>query len=372
MDSSSWHDVARRAFFQLCLVPGIGPVLRNRLLEAFGDAESVLAQPITQLQQVPGMGRATAEAVARAREEIDLDMLLEECSRSSIDIVLEIDPHYPQRLREIPAPPGALFYRGVWQDPEPLAVAVVGTRQPTLYGRRQATRFATALAARGVTVISGLARGIDATAHRAVLEQNGRTIAVLGSGLLHVYPPEHDRLLEQIVEHGLAVSEYPPHRPPKSTSFPQRNRIISGLAWGVLVVEGSRRSGALVTARHALEQNREVMALPGPVDSGASAGCHRLLREGAQLVESPEEILELLGPLPQPAQHAGRTLLRPAELNLNEQEQAVLDSVGLQPTPIDGIIASSDLPAARVLATLTVLEMKRLIERVSGQFVVRR
>ncbi len=372
MDDARWQDESRREFFRLCLVPGVGPILRERLLAAFGDAPAVFRQSPQSLSQVSGIGPKTVTAIASARTSVDIDEELGLCREHGIEIVLQSDDDYPCRLREIPAAPGVLFYRGRWNREDELAIAVVGTRNATSYGRRQAERFAAALADRGVCVISGMARGIDAAAHRATLARGGRTIAVLGSGLLRVYPPEHRKLFEEIAERGVVVSEYAPLRPPMSTTFPQRNRIISGLSWGVLVVEAARRSGALVTARHAIEQNREVMAIPGPIDTGSFAGCHRLLKDGAQLVETPEEILELLGPLPRAADHRGRSLHRPAELNLTQQERGVLDTIGAEPTAVDVVIAASGLPAPRVLATLSVLEMRNLVQRVSGQFVVRR
>ncbi len=372
MDPHIWQEASRREFFRLCLVPGVGPILRQRLLAAFGDAESVFAQTTQRLSQVDGVGSRVSASIVAARREVDIDAELARCSHHGIEVVLSLDDDYPVRLREIPAAPDVLFYRGELSGEDELAVAIVGTRKATPYGRRQADRFAGVLADRGVTVVSGMARGIDAAAHRAVLARGGRTIAVLGSGLLQVYPPEHRELFEEIAQCGVVVSEYPPLRPPKSSTFPQRNRIISGLSWGVLVVEAARQSGALVTARHAVEQNREVFALPGSIEGGHYAGCHRLLRDGAQLVEAPEEILESLGPLPHPTEHQGRSLQKPIELNLSDQERQILDAVRQDPTPVDLVIASCGLPAPRVLATLSILEMRQLVERVSGQFVVRR
>ena len=362
----------RREFFRLCLVPGVGPVLRERLLEYFGDPNQIFAAPPSELVGAAGVGPSVVKSITSAIGKIDIDAEFQLCREHGIDISLCFDSNYPKRLQEIPAPPGVLFIHGSLVPQDDLAIAIVGTRGCSNYGRRQARRFGRELSERGVTVVSGLARGIDGSAHRAALEVGGRTIAVLGGGILRIYPPEHRSLAAQISQSGAVVSEYPPLRPSLRSTFPQRNRLISGLSWGVLVVEAPARSGSLVTARHATEQNREVMAIPGPVDRATFQGSHRLLKDGAQLIEHPAEVLESLGPLPAATEHTGRQVRHPAELNLSEQEQQVLDVIGSEPTRIDAIISSSDLPSNRVLSTLSILEVRQLVHRVSGQFVVRR
>jgi DNA processing protein len=223
-----------------------------------------------------------------------------------------------------------------------------------------------------LTITSGLARGIDAAAHHGALAAGGRTIAVLGSGVLNIYPPEHKKLAADVMANGAVISESAPHSEPFSGAFPQRNRIISGMSLGVIVVEATMQSGALITARHAMEQGREVFAVPGRVDSRASQGCHRLIRDGAKLVESIDDVLEELGPLveatPSPT---GQPIHHPAELSLNEIEQQVLAGISAEATSIDQVIAASRLPPPQVLATLSVLEMRRLVRRLSGGMVVR-
>jgi DNA processing protein len=236
----------------------------------------------------------------------------------------------------------------------------------------QAERLAGGLARAGLTIVSGLARGIDAAAHRGALAAGGRTLAVLGSGVLNMYPPEHAALADEVAASGAVISDSPPRSPPLSGAFPQRNRIISGMSLGVLVAEASVRSGALISARHAMEQGREVFAVPGRVDNRMSHGCHRLIRDGAKLVETVDDVLEELGPLVAPAQSAGgEAVHHPAELLLNELEQQVLATIASEPITIDAVLAASQLPAPQVLATISVLEMRRLIRRLSGNLIVR-
>jgi len=278
-------------------------------------------------------------------------------------------------LREVCDPPGVLFVRGKLLSEDGLAIAIVGTRHPTTYGRQMAERLAGGLARAGLTVISGLARGVDGVAHRSALAAGGRTVAVLGSGVLNVYPPEHAELADEIVRSGGAVlSENPPMTVPQGGMFPQRNRIISGMSLGSIVVEAAYRSGALITARHAMEQNREVFALPGQVTNRMAGGCNRLIRDGATLVESVDDVLEQLGPLVEPitgSGEEGRTVRSPAELKLNDVERRILDLVTADGVAIDTVIVESGAAAHQVIATLSVLEMRRLVRRTGGGTVVR-
>ncbi|MEE2826072.1 MAG: DNA-processing protein DprA, partial [Planctomycetota bacterium] len=235
-----------------------------------------------------------------------------------------------------------------------------------------AERLARDLANSGITVVSGLARGVDAAAHRAALAAGGRTLAVLGSGVLDLYPAEHKGLAREICQQGAVLSERPPRSPPRRSAFPQRNRIVSGLSLGVVVVEAAERSGALISARLAMEQDREVFAVPGRIDSRLSRGCHRLIRDGAKLVETVDDILEELGPLSMPSVQAdGRELRHPAELRLTEQEQLILQAIGAEVTELDQVVAVTGLPVARVLSTISVLEIRRLVRRLSGSTFTR-
>jgi DNA processing protein len=324
------------------------------------------------LRETPGIGPKLCGKILAARNEIDVEAELALCREKGIMVLTRDDAKYPRSLREIHDPPGVLFVRGQFLPADALSVAMVGTRHATPYGLRIAERLAGGLARAGFTVVSGLARGIDAAAHRGALNAGGRTLAVLGSGVLNVYPPEHVEFAEDVSQRGAVVSELPPRAAPLAGAFPQRNRIITGLCLGVVVVEAAERSGALISAQHAMEQGREVFAVPGPVDSRASRGCHRLIRDGARLVESVEDVLGELGHLVEKTQlDDGRSVHHPAELQLNEPEKQILDAIATDPTTIDHIVLTTKLPVPRVLATLSVLEMRRLIRRITGTTVVR-
>ncbi len=357
---------------RLAMISGVGPRIRQALLERFGSAQAVLAAAPGELCEVQGVGPKLARSVAAAGDEIDVEREIALCRQHGIQILTQSDDAYPRMLREIHDPPGVLFARGSLKAEDALAIGIVGTRHGTQYGLRQAERLSGSLARAGLTVVSGLARGIDAAAHRGALAAGGRTLAVLASGVLSIYPGEHDKLAAEVAAQGALLSESPTHAQPMGGTFPQRNRLISGLSLGVIVVEAPERSGALITARHAMEQGREVFAVPGRVDSRTARGCHQLIRDGAKLVESADDVLEELGPLVEAApRDDGPPVHHPAELMLNELEQKVLSAVGSDPTSIDQIVAQSGLPVPRVLSTVSVLEMRRLIRRTSGTTVVR-
>ncbi len=365
-------DDESRATLTLSLVPAVGPHLRAQLLDHFGSARDVLAAPPSALRQVNGIGPTLAQSIAKALQTIDAEEEIAHCRQCGIGLVPLPRSEYPVNLKQIPDPPAVLYQRGTLLPDDTLSVAIVGTRHATAYGKRVAARLAGSLARTGLTIVSGLARGIDAEAHRSALEAGGRTVAVLPAGLTQVYPAEHHDLAQAICQSGALVSESPSRTPISRGAFPRRNRIITGLALGVVVVEAGDRSGALISARHAMEQGREVFAVPGPVDSRMSRGCHALLRDGARLVESADDVLEELGPLVQATcRTTGDVIRHPAELKLNDQETLVLQRIGPTATNVDTIIVETGLPVARVLATISTLEMRRLIRRVSGQAVVR-
>lgn len=366
----------------LAMTPGLGPRLRAALLERFGAPHAVLAASPSELREVPGIGPKLCASLLAARQNIQPHQLLAQWRTRQVQVLAVSQPGYPALLRSIPDPPGLLFVRGELVPSDALAIAIVGTRHATPYGLAQAQRLAGGLARAGFTIVSGLARGIDAAAHQGALAVGGRTLAVLGSGVCRIYPPEHAKLAAQVVEHGALLSEAPPDAPPVPGIFPARNRIITGLSLGVIIVEAADRSGALISARHAAEQGREVFAVPGRVDSRMSRGCHRLIRDGAKLVETVDDVLEELGPLsvPTPASAPTRPVesapeagcvRHPAELTLNEPERLVLAAIGDEPVVVDQVIAACGLEAANVLATLSALEMRRLVRRVGGNRVMR-
>ena len=359
-------------YLALVLTTGVGPITLAALLERFDSATAVLTAAPNDLAEVPGVGVALARRIRSQEFRERAEQVVELCERDSVAILRPCSPQFPPLLRQIPDPPSILYVRGELRPADQLALAIVGTRGATNYGRVQAERFARLLTRAGLTIVSGLARGIDAAAHRGALDAQGRTVAVLSSGVHDIYPPQHAELAEQIITSGALISEMPPLTKPKKGMFPQRNRLISGMALGTLVIEAAERSGALITARLAGEQGREVFALPGMVTSPAARGCHALIRDGACLVQDPEDVLDQLGPLFQSVEITPDLSVRhPAQLQLNEQEAAVLKAIQLEPTDINQVVTVSGLPVSRVLSTLSVLEMRRLIRRVSGQIVQR-
>ncbi len=357
---------------RLNLVPGIGPRLQQSLATAFGSPSAILRASLAELQEVDGIGPKLAAAIVEHRGAEAALREIERCRATNVSLLRKGEAGYPRMLAEICDPPSVLYCRGTIEPRDELAVAIVGSRRCSVYGRQQAERFAGALARAGMTVISGLARGIDAAAHRGALEIGGRTIAVAATGLAKVYPPEHKELAGQIAEQGAVVSESCLDQEPIAGLFPQRNRIISGISLGVIIIEATRNSGALHTARHALEQGREVFALPGRIDSLTSEGCHDMIRDGVPLIRGVDDILEALGPLLSPVQcDSSQSVHTPRELTLSEQERTILNLVTLDPRLIDEVVRDSGLESSRVMATLTVLEMKRLLRRLPGGYVIR-
>jgi DNA processing protein len=358
---------------RLTMVSGVGPHVMGALLERFGSPTRVFAASRAALRSVSGVGPKLAGSIADASKQIDAQAELDLCRQNAVHVLAPQDAAYPPLLKDIPDPPSLLYVKGRIEPRDQLAIAIVGSRRSTPYGERTAERLAGALARTGFTVVSGLARGVDAAAHRGALKSGGRSIAVLANGLATVYPPEHLDLARALTESGALVSEMPMRQNPLSGLFTQRNRIISGLSLGVVVVEATPRSGSLSTARHAVEQNREVFAVPGPVDSLSSRGCHRLIRDGAKLVETVDDILDELGPLKGEIRAAPDEppVRHPAELGLSDSERQLLGHLSDDPTGVDDLIARTRLTASQVMATLSVLELKRLVRRLPGHRFVR-
>lgn len=396
-------DSELRDFLCLSLVPGVGSWTFRALLERFGTATQALNASLSSLKNVPNIGPKLAEQIREARRTplCDPEEELAVCDAHGVRVLTIHSPDYPIKLKEIPDPPLVLYVKGDVLPEDQLAIAIVGSRQCSPYGMRIADKLSASLARTGITVISGLARGIDSSAHRAALRAGGRTIAVLANGLAKIYPPENAELAAEIAQNGAIFSESPMTQEPLPGLFPQRNRLISGLSLGVAVIEATPRSGSLSTAKHAVEQNREVFAVPGPVDSLSSRGCHALIRDGAKLVENADDILEELGPLPAiarpaprlaqtqaqaqaqtrpptryPARYLGSAPAEPQEetrsdrgalgVEVSENEAKLLAVLSAEPTAIDEVIRLSGLPSSQAMATLSILEVRRLVRRSPG------
>jgi len=357
-------------------IPGVGLVLAQRLLRRFAGPTAVFQASFSELVAVKGITTAMAQAILSFRDWDKLEEHLARLAAQGGEMILRDDPRFPARLQEIPYPPPFLFVKGSLTPADHLAVAVVGTRSASYYGLKAGRHLAGALAARGVTVVSGLARGIDTAAHQGALEMSGRTLAVLGCGLDVVYPPENVKLYQEIGERGALVSEFPLGAPPEARNFPIRNRLISGLALGVVVIEAGVKSGTAITVRYALDQGREVFAVPGPIDSPTSAGPHRLIQEGAKLVQDVEDILQelpVLKKIPGPLFAAGIPPDRVAETpgpSRPAPEDPVLSHLGSEPVQLEELVQATRLPAQDVLARLTLLELQGLVKELPGKCYV--
>ena len=410
----------------LSTVDGVGPLTAERLVERFGSAGEALRAPVSELVQVEKVGEALARKIATARESVDAAAIVRFCEENGIAVLTLRDSRYPSRLREIANPPRLLYVRGEIKPEDSRAISIVGTRSATTYGRSQTTRLVRKLVEAGFTIVSGLALGIDGYAHRAALDARGRTIAVLGGGVARIYPREHEDLAARVMNAGALVSEYHPLTTPLSGNFPARNRIVSGLSIGTLVIESGKKGGSMITARFAAEQNRELYAVPGPVDSPVSQGCHELIRDGAILVESVEDILyslpsyeikpvildelkreddrfaegtvgisersvaSIARPPKTPSKAKSKTKRSAKESEdknsllpepeptpkplppLNDLERQIVEIVGDKTVSIDEIIRAVNLPASNVLGTITALEFKQVLRRLEGAAVARK
>lgn len=364
----------REAYTGLNLVRGMGPVTARALAERLGGVAGVFSAGIDELIEA-GLSRERAESLHEALRRVDVAGEMERTEALGAWILTPADAAYPCALRGIHDPPLALYGRGRKAALEAPGVGVVGTRRPSLYGGETARRLAYQLAAAGMTVVSGLARGIDTEAHRGALRAGGVSVAVLGSALDRLYPAENRDLAEALAaEKGAVVSEFPLGRPADRTTFPMRNRVVSGLTAGTLVVEAPLASGAMITADIALEQGRAVMAVPGRIDTPLARGCHRLLRDGARLVECVEDVLEECSALlPESAlrRPAGRDTPNSNDEKrsdtLNPEERRLLSCLGREESDIDALIRSSGLPAGKVSALLVGLEIKRQVRTLPGR-----
>ncbi len=351
----------------LSFVPGVGDVGYKNLISAFHNPKAVFEASVKDLDQVEGIGEKAAQAIKNFSGWERVDTEIQNLKRLGFKLVSMVDKDYPKNLYKIYYPPPILYVQGEILPGDAIALAIVGTRTADRYGRLLTERFASELASMGITVVSGMARGIDSVAHGAALKSGGRTIAVLGSGLDVIYPPENKNLYNQISENGAVISEFPLGSEPDAVNFPKRNRIISGLSLGVLVIQAPEKSGSLITASFALEQNREVFAVPGDIGSKLSCGTNTLIKKGAKLVDSIEDILgELeafrrLKPIESPVE-ISRILER-----LNEDGKRIYSTITNEPIHIDDIITQSGFEPHRVLSTLLSLELEGFITQLPGK-----
>jgi len=344
----------------LNLVKGIGSVRFKALLESFGDAEAAWnASP--QAWMDAGLSPKIAESFQRVRKGVSLDQIAERIQSLGVAVLTWDEAAYPRRLREIDQPPPILYVRGKLLPEDDWAVAIVGTRRVTAYGRQVAEEVATSLARSGVTVVSGLARGVDSIGHQAAVNAGGRTLAVLGNGVDQVYPPENRHLAAQIMEHGALISDYALGTQPDGINFPPRNRIISGLSIAVIIVEAGLTSGALITATFAAEQGRDVFAVPGNINAPQSQGTNRLIRDGAQPLLDPQDVLEALNLTMVTEQHVVR-----AVLPTDPVEARLFKLLTQEPMHVDEIRAQADMPIETVSATLAMMELKGMVRQVGG------
>lgn len=362
---------ATEACIALNMLPTVGPVRLRKLLEVFHEPQQVLAANRDQLRKVEGIGHEVADQISNWESIVDLEAELKRIREFGAAVITQESPSYPRPLRQIHAPPIVLYVWGELQDRDHHAIGIIGARRTTHYGMESAKKLAYQIAYAGPTVISGLARGIDTAAHQGAVAAKGRTIAVVGSGLSKLYPPENQALADKIRNgNGAIVSEFSMQIEPDRQTFPMRNRIISGWSHGVLVVEAGINSGALITASQALEQGRSVYAVPGHINAPSAMGSNRLIQQGAKLVMSASDILDdlqILLPETKPSPEAAARPLPP----LSNDERRVFNAIDSSETPIDRIAAKSDLPSATVASTLLRLELKHLVKQLPGKYFVK-
>jgi DNA processing protein len=342
------------------LVKGIGAVRLRQVLDFFGSLEIAWNSPAEGLLSA-GLSQKIIENFKRVRHQVDLELIMANIQKKEIKVITWVDPDYPRRLKEINQAPPVLFVNGSINVEDDWAVAVVGTRRVTPYGRQVAVEIARFLAQNGITVVSGLARGVDAIAHQAALQAGGRSIAVLGSGVDVVYPPEHQKLAKDLIAQGALVSDYPMGTQPDGVNFPPRNRIISGLSLATVVVEAGEKSGALITAEFAVDQGRDVFAVPGSILAAQSDGTNKLIEQGARPLLKMTEILGVLKLEQIPEKQMNRKM-NP----MSDDEKKILAYLSQDPLHVDELCNLSGLPISEVSATLTMMELKGIVSQVGG------
>ncbi len=371
-------------WLKLIRADSVGPATFAKLIKYFGSIDRALGASVGELAKIGGVGFKTAEKIAATRDKFDTKAELELAEKLGVWLIHLADERYPPVLKQIYDPPPVLYIKGTLTRADNLCISIVGSRRCSLYGQEQASRFAHFLASAGFTICSGMARGIDTAVHQGALSANGRTIAVQGCGLANIFPPENKKLFELIAESGACISELPLSYEPLSENFPSRNRIIAGFSLGTIVVEAGLGSGALITARAALENNREVMAVPGKIDSPLSKGAHQLIKDGAKLIETIEDVTEALGYIgEQLKKHAGDAATRAAEkaraplfdisqLKLNSDEKRIYGSLNKEPLHVEQIITDTKLTPGSTNASLVSLRLKGLIKQLPGNLFLKR
>jgi DNA processing protein len=363
----------QEAFIALNMIDHVGPVRLRVLLERFGEAQVVLGAGKDALHTVQGIGADTAEAIAQWETTIDLSAELRRIADFGVHVLTWKDEAYPALLRQIYDPPIVLYVKGRLEPQDKNSVALVGSRLTTSYGQETARRLAYQLATMGVTIVSGGARGIDTASHQGALHAKGRTVAVLGTGINRVFPPENAGLFERIAAQGALLTQFPFNRPADKQTFPIRNRIVAGMTLGTVVVEANLTSGALITAGMAVDCGRQVFAVPGRIDSPRSKGCHDLIKKGAKLCESAEDILsefEYLFP-PRQIDLGAADAPQPGMALLTDNERQVLAALSAEASGLDEIIGKTGLPCAHVSVAVLGLEMKHLVRQLPGRFYAR-
>lgn len=352
-----------RYWIALSMLPDIGPVRARKLLSLFLTPEKIFEAGFEDLRSVEGIGTNKVKNIKEFSAWKNIDAQIKILEKQGIQAVGLEEPSYPGMLRELEDAPVVIYMKGDIQPEDRYAIAIVGSRKPTPYGMSATEKISEELAAMGFTIISGMARGIDAISHKGALRAGGRTIAVLGSGLDVTYPPENKGLMDKITRSGCVISEFPPGTPPDRENFPKRNRIISGLSLGVLVIEATSNSGSLITAGYALEQNREVFAMPGNINSPTSEGTNELIKRGAILTRRAEDIVEELAPVL-------KGFIRSKEkskIEITDEEKTLCDLLSGEPKHIDIISRESGLPVSKVLGILLGLELKGAVRQMSGK-----
>lgn len=354
-------------------VPGIGRVFYKRLIEAFGSPEAVFSASPPELKDVEGISDKIIKELKNFKpDDKKINNELIKLKDSGIRLITLNDNDYPQNLKSIYDPPPYLYVKGGFKNEDRLSVAIIGSRSATNYGRQITETISKELSSLGITIVSGMARGIDSFAHQSALDAGGRTIAVLGCGIDVVYPPENKGLMARIKEAGAVVSEFPFCTLPEAANFPQRNRIISGLSLGTVVIEASDDSGSLITANCALEQGRELFAVPGNITSRMSKGSNSLIKKGAKLINSADDIIEELIPRLKGELKDLRALKnKTAITNLSDEERLLFDNITLEPKHIDKLTIESKMPASKASALLLNLELKGAVKRLSGNMFIR-